>query len=180
MRELEPHEEEKMKLNLGCGKDLWEGWVNIDWVDAPGVDMVLDISKPLPLPNNSISEVLVSHVLEHIIDWESVIIEIWRILEPGGTLKIIVLYGLELQTYHKRFFDEKTLDGFIAGSQFYDSPSLEGHPVFTCRRKVAYREYPFAWHLERHLGIRLPIGRKSIMEWVLVKRGQETGGEIDG
>ena len=169
MRQLESYEEEKMKLNLGCGKDIREGWVNVDWVDAPGIDMVLDISDHLPFPSNSVSEVLVSHVLEHIIDWEAVVIEIWRILKPGGTVKIIVPYGLELQTYHKRFFDEKTLDGFIEGSQFYDSPSLEGHPVFRCLRMDVDRRFPFAWHVKKYLGVMPPLGPKAIISWDLEK-----------
>lgn len=61
-----------MKLNLGCGKDIKEGWVNIDREpkpeDVPVSDyMTYDISRPMPLlETSSTTEMLLSHILEHI------------------------------------------------------------------------------------------------------------------
>ena len=53
-----------MKLNLGCGNDLKEGYVNVDIVDYGG-NTIHDINKfPYPFEDNTFDEVLASHVLE--------------------------------------------------------------------------------------------------------------------
>ena len=158
-----------MKLNLGCGTDIKHGWVNIDRFPGPGVNHVQDITDPLPFDDEAVEEVLASHVLEHLAEWENVVLEIHRVLKVGGKLTIRVPYGLCLQTYHKRFFDELTLDGFIQQSQFFKSPSIEGFPVFKCLEKSVDRDYPFAWHVKRYLGLMLPLGPKAIITWVLEK-----------
>jgi len=47
------------KLNLGCGTDIWEGYLNVDIVPFQGVDMVWDLNEtPLPFKDDSFSEIL--------------------------------------------------------------------------------------------------------------------------
>ena len=54
-----------MKLHLGCGKNIKEGYVNIDsYVEAPGIEKN-DIFN-LPYEDNSIDEILTEHLIEHI------------------------------------------------------------------------------------------------------------------
>lgn len=58
-----------MKLNLGCGRDIKEGWVNVDIVPGDGVDLVLDLDQPKAFElaeRSSVDEFLVSHLIEHI------------------------------------------------------------------------------------------------------------------
>ncbi len=31
------------KLNVGCGKDIQQGWINLDSMALPGFDMVFDL-----------------------------------------------------------------------------------------------------------------------------------------
>ena len=33
------------KLNVGCGRWIVEGWVNLDWQATPGVDIVADLNE---------------------------------------------------------------------------------------------------------------------------------------
>ena len=86
-----------MKLNLGCGKDIKGGWVNLDWVSNPGVDVVADLSAckltPLPLLNDQFDEMLASHLVEHIPDTLSLMSELHRVAKPGCKLTIRVPYG---------------------------------------------------------------------------------------
>ena len=57
----------KVKLNLGCGSKKLEGYINIDKYDTYKPDIIHDLEKfPYPFEDNSINEILLSHVLEHV------------------------------------------------------------------------------------------------------------------
>ena len=51
-----------MKLNVGCGRNTLEGWLNLDSQALPGVDIVADLdaceAAPLPLSDNCVEEFL--------------------------------------------------------------------------------------------------------------------------
>ena len=56
-----------MKLNLGCGGRKVNGWVNVDSQPMENPDMVVDLSVEVwPWTDNSVDEVLASHMMEHI------------------------------------------------------------------------------------------------------------------
>lgn len=74
-----------MKLNLGCGNKKREGYVNVDACGEP--DVVCDLSVfPWPWADGSVDEVFSEHFLEHVQDYEKTILEIHRILKPGGVI----------------------------------------------------------------------------------------------
>jgi len=78
------------RLNIGCGKDIREGYINIDSAALPGVDLVLDVAhSPLPYPDNSCSEVVCQDVLEHM-EYVPLLKEIHRVLAEGGRLVVRV------------------------------------------------------------------------------------------
>jgi len=54
------------KLNLGCGTDYRDGWVNVD-KGSCRCDVQHDIEvTPWPFENSSVGEILLQHVMEHI------------------------------------------------------------------------------------------------------------------
>lgn len=82
---------EPLLLNLGCGFDKREGWVNADAYEVCNPDLLLDLNKvPLPWKDNSVDEIYCSHVLEHVEDWWPTFVEFSRILKLGGILEIRV------------------------------------------------------------------------------------------
>lgn len=85
------------KLNLGCGRDLKDGWINLDAVALPGVDVVADLARcattPLPFEDGSIDEFLLSHLLEHIPEPLPLMQELWRVARPGAKMVIKVPHG---------------------------------------------------------------------------------------
>lgn len=85
------------KLNLGCGRDVREGWINLDVMPLPGVDVVADLGQcattPLPFEDNTFDELLLSHLLEHIPEPLPLMQELWRIAKPGAKMQIRVPHG---------------------------------------------------------------------------------------
>ncbi|MEM2956117.1 MAG: methyltransferase domain-containing protein [Candidatus Pacearchaeota archaeon] len=107
----------KKLLNIGCGTDIRKGYINLDIVKLPGVDVVWDIEKfPYPFKDNTFDEIFCSHVLEHVSDLVKVMEEIWRISKPHARIKIIVPnfsgYYAFVDPTHKRFFTYSTFDYF--------------------------------------------------------------------
>jgi predicted SAM-dependent methyltransferase len=94
----------KVKLNLGCGHKLWDGFINIDHPDGnysgAEPDVKCDI-KHLPFEDNYADEIHAIHVIEHIYLWEveATLKEWLRVLRPGGLL-VLELPNLEKVTYH--------------------------------------------------------------------------------
>ncbi len=76
-----------MKLHLGSGKNIKDGYINIDaYVDDPRIEK-FDIFN-LPYRDNEIDEILTEHLIEHIKfkDEEKFWRESYRVLKPGGIL----------------------------------------------------------------------------------------------
>jgi len=148
-----------MRLNLGCGRAqlpttpdnpftehlvrylpesaYYAEWVNIDRIDQAGVDELIDLftypwvksSDGLPFEDNSVEEILCSHVLEHVphdAKWHGIhpptaihrragnqdgfygfFYEVWRVLKPGGLIHIIVPYAFSdagvIDPTHRRY-----------------------------------------------------------------------------
>jgi SAM-dependent methyltransferase len=85
------------KLNVGCGRNVLEGWINMDSQKLPGIDVIADLDRcrdvPLPFEDNSIDTFLLSHVIEHIHDQLSMMQELHRIAKPGAIATVRTPYG---------------------------------------------------------------------------------------
>ena len=75
-----------LKLNLGAGKSRMDGYLSVDEISFDGIDVVADLRNPWPWGNATVSDIHMSHVLEHFDGQERVHIfnEIYRVLIPGG------------------------------------------------------------------------------------------------
>jgi glycosyltransferase involved in cell wall biosynthesis len=87
----------KKRLNLGCGRNILSGWINIDSIALPGVDVIADLElcemQPLPFKDNSVDEFLLVHVIEHIRNILPLMQELWRIAKPSAHMVIHVPHG---------------------------------------------------------------------------------------
>lgn len=109
------------KLNLGCGKDIKNGYLNLDKAALPGVDIVCNIEQlPLPFADSSFDEVLCNDVLEHV-QYIPILKDIHRILASGGKLHIRVPHFTSknnaIDPTHIRTFSIETFDFFSQKSR---------------------------------------------------------------
>ena len=82
-----------MLLNLGCGMHYHPAWVNLDIQPAEKAVIQHNLAEePLPFEDKSCAAVYHSHVLEHIppASVPAFIAECFRVLAPGGVLRIAV------------------------------------------------------------------------------------------
>lgn len=105
-----------LRLNLGCGNRLRNpanGWLNCDKRAGVGIDRVVDLFKvPWPFEDNSVDEVYMSHLVEHIPH------EI-KEAKPGDYPDYLRTLSWEGRTHvaiqwQARWDELKNLDGFLA------------------------------------------------------------------
>ncbi len=86
-----------LKLNLGCGRDIKDGWVNVDCMPLDGVDLVANLDEirqnSLPYADQSVDEMQMIQVLEHINNPLPLMQELHRIAKPGAVLTVEVPHG---------------------------------------------------------------------------------------
>lgn len=101
-----------LKLNVACGFKYKVDYINIDSDARVNPDIVRNIERGLPFSDNTVTEILSEHTLEHINQdlIHFVMYEFWRVLVPNGRLKVVVPIGKGLTNSpeHKCFFDYKS------------------------------------------------------------------------
>jgi len=111
--------EEPFKLDIGCGVRKKPGFIGIDFMDFPDVDINLDVTKhPLPFRDDFISEVWSNHFLEHLTIEEvcKLMQEIHRVCKNGALVEIRVPHfsGLtNFYEFHKTSFRYNSFSEFI-------------------------------------------------------------------
>lgn len=90
---LTPNTTKTIKLHIGCGKNYFDGWINIDNNSDNNIqklDLNLDLRNPLPFKDNSVDYIYNEHFLEHLTVTEGLqaLIEFRRVLKPDGILRI--------------------------------------------------------------------------------------------
>ena len=81
-----------MKLHLGCGARVIEGWINVDLSDFPHVHHKKSIENLDMFGNNSVDIIYSSHTIEYFdrVQINNVLTEWRRVLKPNGTLRLAV------------------------------------------------------------------------------------------
>jgi predicted SAM-dependent methyltransferase len=79
----------RSRLHLACGTNVMPGWANVD-LEGPRAVIKLDLTAPLPVPDDTLEAVYSEHFIEHIerAQAQRLLAECHRVLKPGGVLRI--------------------------------------------------------------------------------------------
>lgn len=91
----------EQKLNLGCGKNRQEGYINVDVRPLPTVDYPADMNSCVRTFEGLCDEIYISHVLEHfenpgkaMRDHPGTVLgllkQVYTMLKPGGLIRVAV------------------------------------------------------------------------------------------
>ncbi|HEX5541938.1 MAG TPA: methyltransferase domain-containing protein [Micromonospora sp.] len=112
---------EPVVLDLGCGgTKQYADNIGLDLRVAPGVDAQADLSRGLPVADNSVDAVFTVHILEHLIDFLPLVDECHRVLRPGGILHVLSPWWGHVNAVadptHVRLLDVQTIKGICQRS----------------------------------------------------------------
>lgn len=146
-----------MKIDIGCGSSKELGYLGIDCISYPGVDIVCDINEGIPLPDHTAEFVMASRVLPYVSNLFAVMQEIHRISAHKAVVCILAPYAHSFphitNPFFKQKFDEYT-PRYFTGSFFQPhnsplSPAIPDYPLpvppfdFRLLRMELFYQYPF-------------------------------------
>ena len=143
-----------VRLNLGCGNDLRDGYINVDAYADVNPDTVWDLEQtPLPFDDNSVDEIVANHILEHIHNFIPLMHDLHRLCKPDATIRIrtpfYAAWGQFNDPTHVRFFTPFTFNYFNEWKN-YSHEVGAGKGMF---RIAAVR-------------INYAVGRAKILNWI--------------
>lgn len=120
-----------IKINIGCGSDIKNGWVNLDNHKECGANYIFDLQRvfdgePLPFPDNHFDYIYCSHVIEDFIEPMTLIKEFIRICKVGGRIEIRTPFetnGNTTNPYHKSLWTLGKFKAIANGINHYGEKS---------------------------------------------------------
>jgi len=133
-----------VKLHIGCGRDIKEGFVNIDRVKGDGVDVVCNLGhQRLPFEDNTVDNVYANSFIEHLDcdETDFLLDELHRVCKSGAVIEFISPHYLapaSSRVWHKQRISEGYFNDYSADS---DRRSLDAKPYFKISYKLSYMRY---------------------------------------
>lgn len=124
-----------LALDLGAARHKPEGFLGVDRLDAPGVDLVCDMTRGIDLPDNSVGVVRAADFLQYIPDKVAVFNEMYRVLAPNG-----MLLSRTPSTDGRGAFQDPTQVAHYNENSFWyvtDRDHFRDLPSITCRFQVS-------------------------------------------
>lgn len=111
------------KLDLGCGTSKRNGYIGVDSLNLPNVDIIHDLNSfPYPFADEEIDEIWMDQVLEHLSDPMRAMEEVYRICRNGAIVQIGVPYFRSVYSVidptHKNFFSASWFNYFDPSHPF--------------------------------------------------------------
>lgn len=149
-------------INLGAGADPTPGYVNVDMLDLPGIDIVHNLMDfPYPFNDESAMHIKAVDVIEHLDNYTAdrrpavvaFIEEAHRILKPGGELYIQTPgYRAEFawqDPTHVRPFHPKTFDLWDPDTEYGNTNGYYSEAKFKVRTEELENGNLRTWMIKR-------------------------------
>lgn len=158
---------EPIKLNLGSAGVKIPGFLSVDAVYQPGVDIVEDIRFLRSFEENSVSLLYASAVCEHLSRWEnkSVFQRWFNILKPGGEVRISVPGWEEVVKHYQRHHDLRILIGFLYGGQDNMWKTNEHHYIWDFKTMKEDLEFVGFRNIEKYDWRETEVGKYNIDDY---------------
>jgi predicted SAM-dependent methyltransferase len=152
------------KLNLGCGNNLKEGYINIDVIDYGG-NIIHDLNSfPYPFEDDSFDEIYCSHILEHLENFHKSINELYRISKPNGIIKVFAPFFLNTKYFgdpdHKIPFGIRTFDNY----EYIKNKKLKFYEKWKLNHRTNYKSMAQFDILEKKFN----VSNYPILKWLNV------------
>ncbi|MVO98118.1 class I SAM-dependent methyltransferase [Paenibacillus lutrae] len=117
-----------MKIDLGCGTRKHPGFIGLDRIALPGVDVECDLNNGIPLEDHSVDFVMASRSLEYIEDLMGIMREIYRVCRHKAIVCILAPYAHTsyhlTNPYFRSYFDEH-LPRYLTDEMYLYDPLQE-------------------------------------------------------
>jgi predicted SAM-dependent methyltransferase len=132
-------------LNVGCGAHSRSDFVNLDYHWSPGIDIVWDLRRRLPIPDRWMHGVYSEHCLEHLSydDALHALSEFRRILVPGAVIRVVVP---DAELFMRLYVKHR--DGEPQYFPYVDEPRQNWTPMVTINRIFREHGHRYAWDAE--------------------------------
>lgn len=182
-----------LRLHLGCGSRILPGYVHVDLADYPHIAHRRSLSDLACFENESADLIYASHCLEYFDRQEvvGVLGEWYRVLKPGGVLRLAVpdfralidVYrrsgdlatvlgplfgrwctpGLSQPVYHKTVYDFDSLSAVLAENGFDDCRIWDWRKVFV-GELAGFDDFSQAYHphMDKDHGLLVSLNVEAI------------------
>jgi len=183
-----------LKAHLGCWNRVIPGFINVDLCDLPHIDYKSSIDKLPFFANESVDLIYCSHALEYF-DRDQALIalkEWWRVLSPGGVLRLAVpnfealiqvyditkdlskiigpMYGkMNVSTqkgnntlYHRTIYDERSLKNLLIECGF-TNPTIWNWR-YTEHAHIDDHSQAYYPHMQKNDGLLVSLNMQAIKE----------------
>lgn len=128
------------KLQIGCGGNRLNGWLNTDIISKNPKVFLMDVVKKFPFENNTFNFIFSEHTLEHLSFEDScnMLTECYRVLKPNGVIRIgvphidflVKLYQNPEKPLHKKFIKSHLEYAYKDIVDFYGNEQIISPEVF--------------------------------------------------
>jgi len=106
----------KLKIDLGAGDRKEPGFLGLDISPRFAPDIQCDLSKGIPLADDTVGHILARHILEHLPDLIFIMNELYRVCANGALVQIDVPHVDSAMAVadptHRRYFSEESFHYF--------------------------------------------------------------------